>query len=87
MGKLSEQQWWVKARRYHEWYSAFVAEMKSLYASIDHHHDPAALQRIIARADAIEKRVTRLKLIMGRHWQRAPRVLARIPCQFSALVH
>jgi hypothetical protein len=87
MGKLSEQQWWVKARRYHNWYSAFVAEMKSLYGSIDHHHDPAALQRIIARADAIEKRVTRLKLIMGRHWQRAPKVLARIPCQVSALVH
>ena len=87
MGKLSEQQWWIKARRYHDWYSAFAAEMKSLYASIDHQKDPAALQRIITRADAIEKRVTRLRLIMGRHWQRAPKVLARIPCQFSALVH
>ncbi|HME40348.1 MAG TPA: hypothetical protein VKG63_15435 [Steroidobacteraceae bacterium] len=87
MSNIAEQQWWIKAWRHQKWYAAFVAEMKALYASIDHQSDPATLQKIIARADAIEKRILRLKLVMGRHWQRAPRVLARIPGQLSVLVH
>jgi hypothetical protein len=87
MGKLTEQQWWVKARHHHEWYSAFMVEMRSLYVSIEVQDDPAVLQRIIARADAIQKRIVRLRLVIKRHWMRAPKVLARVPWQVSALIH
>jgi len=87
MNNVTEQQWWIKAWRHQKWYATLVAEIKALYASIDRQGDPATLQRIIARADAIEKRILRLKRVMGRHWQRAPRVLARMPSQFSVLVH
>jgi hypothetical protein len=69
---LTEAQWWAKARRHQKWWESWLAEMAALEATIDRLKDPQALQRIIDRAETIERRERLLKRIMARHFERAP---------------
>jgi hypothetical protein len=71
MRALTEQQWWAKARRHQEWDASWRAEMAAVEETIENLNDLLALQEIIGRARAIEKRIARLKQIMARHLERA----------------
>jgi hypothetical protein len=69
---LTEQLWRAKAHRHQEWESSWRAEMAALEATIEGLDDILALQGVIDRARAIEKRIARLNRIMARDRERAP---------------
>jgi len=71
--RLTERQWWRKAKRHERWLAAMGAELEALGSVIERADDAQALQRSAARARAIYIRIGRLQRVMQRHFERTPR--------------
>jgi hypothetical protein len=76
--RLTERQWWQKAKRHEKWLAAMGDELEAIGTVIERPDNAKALQKSAARAQAISKRIVRLQRVMQRHFERAPRMLADI---------
>jgi len=77
--KLTERQWWRKAKRHEKWLVAMGDELEAIGTVIERSDNAQALQRSAGRAQAIAKRIARLQRVMQRHFERAPLMLADNP--------
>jgi hypothetical protein len=76
---FTEQQWFDKAERLGARKERFAPILRHLEQQIEDATDIQALQKIIERAEFLERRLERLQLLMDRHWEQRPlplRVLA-----------
>ncbi len=72
--KLTERQWWRKAKRHEKWLAAMGEELEAIGSVIERADDAEALQGSAARARAIYIRIGRLQRVMQRHFERTPRM-------------
>jgi len=77
--RLTERQWWRRAKRHEKWLAAMGDELEAIGSVIERADDAEALQRGATRARIISKRIAQLQRVMQRHFERAPRMLADIP--------
>lgn len=77
--RLTERQWWRKAKRHEKWLAAMGEELEVIRRVIERPPNAQALNKIAARAELIAKRIARLQRVMQRHFERAPRMLAGFP--------
>jgi len=77
--RLTERQWWRRAKRHEKWLAAMGEELEGIGTVIKRADDADALKRGAARARAISRRIARLQRVMQRHFERAPRMLADSP--------
>jgi len=77
--RLTERQWWRKAKRHEKWLAAMAEELEAIGIVIERPPDAQALRRSAARAQAIARRIAQLQRVMRRHQERARCMLADIP--------
>lgn len=83
---FTEQEWWRRANRQAKWKAAFGAELTTLEAQIESCTDLKAIQKIIDRVSAIQRRLEQVQLVMERHLERAPDMFPdiKVPSQIGS---